>query len=55
MRLLVHQGATPTVMYGPGDVRGAHVANESVALEEVVACARVLAAWVAGSLATATS
>ncbi len=55
MRLLVHEGATPTVMYGPGDVRGAHVADESVALEDVVACARVLAAWVAGSLATAGS
>ena len=46
MRLLVRQGATPTVMFGPGDVRDAHAADEHVALDEVVACARVLAAWV---------
>jgi acetylornithine deacetylase len=45
MRLLVHQGATPTVIYGPGDPRVAHSANEHVPLEEVVRCARVLAVW----------
>ena len=53
MRLLVHQGATPTVMFGPGDVRHAHAADEHVALDEVVACARVLAAWVVRELASA--
>ncbi len=53
MRLLVHQGDTPTVMFGPGDVRVAHAADEHVALDEVVACARVLAAWVVRTLGTA--
>jgi acetylornithine deacetylase len=50
MRLLVRQGATPTVMFGPGDVRVAHAADEHVALDEVIACARVLAAWVVREL-----
>jgi acetylornithine deacetylase len=45
MRLLVHQGATPTVIYGPGDPRVAHAANEHVPLDEVARCARVLAVW----------
>ena len=45
MRLLVHQGATPTVIYGPGDPRVAHAANENVPLDEVARCARVLAVW----------
>ncbi len=53
MRLLVRQGATPTVMFGPGDVRHAHAADEHVALDEVVACARVLAAWIVRELAPA--
>ncbi len=53
MRLLVHQGATPTVMFGPGDVRVAHAADEHVDVAEVVACARSLAAWVVRSLAPA--
>jgi acetylornithine deacetylase len=51
MRLLVREGATPTVMFGPGDVRVAHAADEHVNLTEVLACARVLAAWVARTLA----
>ena len=51
MRLLVRQGGTPTVMFGPGDVRVAHAADEQVALAEVIACARVLAAWVVRELA----
>lgn len=50
MRLLVHEGATPTVMFGPGDVRVAHAADEHVDLAEVVACARVLAAWISREL-----
>jgi acetylornithine deacetylase len=45
MRLWVREGATPCVLYGPGDVRDAHAADESVALDEVVRCARTLAAW----------
>lgn len=50
MRLLVDQGATPTVIFGPGDVRVAHSADERVPLAEVEACARVLAAWAVDEL-----
>jgi acetylornithine deacetylase len=45
MRLLVNEGATPTVIFGPGDPAVAHSANEHVPLAEVVDCARVLAVW----------
>jgi acetylornithine deacetylase len=51
MRLLVNEGATPTVMFGPGDIRVAHSADEHVALTEVVDCARVLALWLLRELA----
>ena len=51
MRLLINEGNTPTVIFGPGDVRSAHSADEHVALAEVVDCARVLAAWVVRELA----
>ncbi len=50
MRLLVNEGATPTVIFGPGDVRFAHSADEHVPLAEVGDCARVLAAWVVREL-----
>jgi len=50
MRLLVGVGETPCVIFGPGDVRLAHGADERVPLAEVEACARVLAAWVADEL-----
>jgi acetylornithine deacetylase len=51
MRLLVDEGRTPTVIFGPGDVKQAHSADEYVPLAEVADCARVLAAWVVGELA----
>ncbi len=47
MRLFIGVGGTPCVVFGPGDVRLAHSADESVPLDEVEACARVLATWVA--------
>ncbi len=50
MRLFVNVGDTPCVIFGPGDVRVAHGADERVPLAEVEACARVLAAWVADEL-----
>jgi len=50
MRLFISAGDTPCVMFGPGDVRVAHGADERVPLAEVEACARVLAAWVADEL-----
>jgi acetylornithine deacetylase len=53
MRLLVNEGRTPTVIFGPGDVRVAHSADEHVPLAEVADCARVLAAWVVRELAPA--
>jgi len=50
MRLLVNEGRTPTVIFGPGDKRVAHSADEWVSVDEVVACARTLAAWVVREL-----
>jgi acetylornithine deacetylase/succinyl-diaminopimelate desuccinylase-like protein len=46
MRLLVNEGHTPTVIFGPGNVTEAHAADEWVPLDQVAACARALAAWV---------
>ena len=46
MQMFVNVGATPCVIFGPGDVRVAHSADEYVPLAEVVDCALVLAAWV---------
>lgn len=45
MRLFIGVGETPCVMFGPGDVRLAHGADERVPLAEVETCARVLAAF----------
>jgi acetylornithine deacetylase len=46
MRLFINEGATPCVIFGPGDVKVAHSADEHVPLSEVETCAKVLAAWV---------
>jgi acetylornithine deacetylase len=51
MRLFIDEAGTPCVIFGPGDVRVAHSADEHVPLAEVEACARVLAAWVVRELA----
>ena len=50
MRLFINEGNTPCVMYGPGDVRVAHSADEHVPLAEVQECAHVLAVWVGREL-----
>jgi acetylornithine deacetylase len=50
MRLFVDVADTPCVIFGPGDVRVAHSADEHVPLDDVEACARVLAAWVGREL-----
>lgn len=42
-RLLTNHGATPAVLFGPGDVRSSRRPDESVAVVELVAAARVLA------------
>jgi acetylornithine deacetylase len=41
--LLEHVGATPTLLFGAGDIRQAHRPDESVSIEELVKMARVLA------------
>ena len=46
MQMFVNHGATPCVIFGPGDVKYAHSADEFVPIDEVETCARVLAAWV---------
>lgn len=50
MHLFVNVGQTPCVIFGPGDVKIAHAADEHVPLAEVEACANVLAAWVRSEL-----
>jgi acetylornithine deacetylase len=46
MQMFVNHGGTPCVIFGPGDVKFAHSADEFVPLDEVETCARVLATWV---------
>ena len=43
MRLLVHQGSVPTVLFGPGNVRHAHRPNEFVRIDDLITTAQVLA------------
>jgi acetylornithine deacetylase len=43
MRLLVNEGGTPAVLFGPGDVRQSHRPDEYVPLEDLIATARTLA------------
>ncbi len=50
MRLLINVGDIPTVMFGPGDARTAHAADESVSLDEVEMCADTLANWMRETL-----
>jgi acetylornithine deacetylase len=42
MHLLVHQGHTPTLIFGPGDVRDAHAPDEHVEIAELETCTRML-------------
>jgi acetylornithine deacetylase len=43
MRLLVREGGTPTVLFGPGSVRQAHRPDEFVAVSDLEVAARTLA------------
>ena len=43
MRLLVNQGQTPTVLFGPGNVRKAHQPDEYVPLADLEATVKTLA------------
>jgi acetylornithine deacetylase len=42
MRLLVNEGQTPTVLFGPGDVRRAHQPDEYVPVADLEAVTRTL-------------
>jgi len=42
MRLLVNVGHIPTVLFGPGDVRVAHMPDEHVSIDELFAAAAAL-------------
>jgi acetylornithine deacetylase len=46
MRLFVDLADTPAVLFGPGQLRVAHAADEHVDIEDVAACAAVLTHWV---------
>ena len=43
MGLLVREGRTPTVLFGPGDIRRAHVPDEAVSVKALTQTAEVLA------------
>ena len=43
LRHLVNAGGTPGVLFGPGEVQGAHRENESIAIGELVDAARAVA------------
>jgi acetylornithine deacetylase len=45
MQMFVNVGETPCVIFGPGNVKVAHSADEHVPITQVEDCARVLAAW----------
>ncbi len=47
LRLFTEHGRIPAILYGPGDVQFAHTVEEHVELEEVFACASVLALLIA--------
>jgi len=51
MRLYIHEAEIPAILYGPGDIRQAHSANESIAVSEIVQAARVLTGAAARYLA----
>ena len=43
LRLLVNEGGIPSVLFGPGDVKNAHVPDEYVDVDQVIDTARGLA------------
>ncbi|HEY8636324.1 MAG TPA: ArgE/DapE family deacylase [Candidatus Limnocylindrales bacterium] len=54
MQMFVNVGQAPCVMFGPGNVKVAHSADEHVPIAQVEDCARVLAAWVRRELIRGT-
>jgi acetylornithine deacetylase len=51
MRLLIHEAEVPTVLYGPGDIRQAHLTDEWISVAEVTQAARIITATCAQYLA----
>jgi acetylornithine deacetylase len=51
MQMFVNVGSTPCVIFGPGNVKVAHSADEHVPLDEVETCAQVLVEWVRREIA----
>ena len=54
LRLFTNYAKIPTVLYGPGDVRIAHSANEYVEIEHVMTAVEVIAnlivRWCGGTI-----
>ena len=48
LRLFVNHAGMAGVLYGPGDVRLAHAANESVGVAEVADAVKTLAGMIVG-------
>ena len=43
LRLFTNHADIPAVLFGPGDVRLAHSANEYIEIEEVLTCVKIIA------------
>jgi acetylornithine deacetylase len=52
MQMFINVGGTPCVIFGPGNVKVAHSADEHVTIAQTEDCARVLAGWVRRELTT---
>jgi acetylornithine deacetylase len=46
MQMFINVGGIPCVIFGPGDIKVAHSADEHVPIAQVETCAEVLASWV---------
>ena len=46
MQMFINVGGTPCVIFGPGNVKVAHSADEHVPIAQIELCAEVLAGWV---------
>ena len=42
MRLFVHEGEMPAILYGPGDIRQAHSVDEWISVDEITRAARIV-------------
>jgi acetylornithine deacetylase/succinyl-diaminopimelate desuccinylase-like protein len=51
MRLFVHEGEMPAILYGPGDIRQAHSVDEWISVDEIARAARIVTVAAANYLA----